>query len=133
MSLCHLKNWCPDYIWVKLLGFPTHLWSENIFREIGEKLGGFNEMDEETRGRKHMRWARICIQYSGIKLPANVELIVDDLAFIVPVLVDSNTWVEKIDRKIDQKIVDDRLTTIGRVIIAEREIAGFQWGLIINV
>lgn len=50
-------------------------------------------MDEETRERKHMRWARICIQYSGVKLPENMELMVDDLVFFVPILVESNIWV----------------------------------------
>lgn len=47
-----------------------------------------------------MRWARICVRYSDVRVPANIKLVVDDLVFIVLVLVESNAWVEKIDRKL---------------------------------
>lgn len=61
---CNHRNSKPEKVWIKLIGFPSHLWSENIFEMVGDRYGGFPGIDEDTKNRSHLRWARICVKYS---------------------------------------------------------------------
>lgn len=47
---------------MRILGLPLQFWDFEVFREIGNFCGGFLAMDEETRERKYLRWARIGIR-----------------------------------------------------------------------
>lgn len=38
--------------WVRLVGIPLHLWSQNVFREIGGVCGGWIATEEETSLKK---------------------------------------------------------------------------------
>lgn len=57
-------------------------------------------IDEETRYRNHLKWARICVKMSDEIPPANLELFVDNLKFTIPLWVESSSWVEEIDRSL---------------------------------
>lgn len=37
-----------DWVWIRLLGLPLNLCSENVFRQSEEHHGGFIETEEET-------------------------------------------------------------------------------------
>ncbi|KAG5619477.1 hypothetical protein H5410_019301 [Solanum commersonii] len=43
----------------QISGDPLHLWSKKVFQEIGEIYGGWVAMEEETKLKNHMKWARI--------------------------------------------------------------------------
>lgn len=55
-----------------------------------------------TRFRTHMRWVRICVRFSGNKFPANLKFIVEDLAFTVPVWVESTVGWRKVAGKLER-------------------------------
>lgn len=73
--------------------------SENIFKLVGDRFGGFLGIDEDTRNRHHLKWARICVKSSDTPFLATVELIVQDLIFRIPLWVGSGLWVEECNRK----------------------------------
>lgn len=43
------------------------LWSQKIFREIGDQCGGFIETEEETCLKNYLQWARIKVKGDGEK------------------------------------------------------------------
>lgn len=60
---------------MRILGLPLQFWDFKVFREIGNFCGGFLAVDEETRERKHLRWARIAILAVPAKIPASVKIL----------------------------------------------------------
>lgn len=57
-------GYCPtelkrDWVWVRAMGIPLSLWSQNIFTKIGNFYGSFIEMEEESCLKNHLQWARI--------------------------------------------------------------------------
>ncbi|CAN4120027.1 unnamed protein product [Withania somnifera] len=37
-----------SWVWIRIYGLPLSLWSQSIFRQIGDACGGWIEMEEET-------------------------------------------------------------------------------------
>lgn len=61
VGCCVKKGEAPSVAWVRILGLPQHLWDSEVFREIGDFCGGFVRVDDMTRRRENLRWARIAI------------------------------------------------------------------------
>lgn len=51
--------------WIKIIGIPLHLWSQQVFEEIEQLYGGWVATEEETKLKNHMKWARIFVTNSG--------------------------------------------------------------------
>ncbi|WMV49675.1 hypothetical protein MTR67_043060 [Solanum verrucosum] len=64
----------PKTTWVRTVGLPLHLWSQKIFRLIGEYCGGWAETEEETTLRNHIKWARIKVHGDGSNIPKEVTI-----------------------------------------------------------
>ncbi|OIT38035.1 hypothetical protein A4A49_59225, partial [Nicotiana attenuata] len=45
--------------WIRAMVVPLHLWSQKIFKEIGDLRGGWKATVEETDLKNHLKWARI--------------------------------------------------------------------------
>lgn len=58
-----------DWIWVRLLGLPLNLWSQEILKQIEDQCGGFIETEEETMLKNHLHWARIKVKGDGKLVP----------------------------------------------------------------
>lgn len=67
---------------------PLQLWSQKVFREIGNLCGGWIRTEEETELRNHLKWARMKVRGDGDSVPKSVELVHEGLTFKVPI------WVE---------------------------------------
>ncbi|KAI8547767.1 hypothetical protein RHMOL_Rhmol07G0221100 [Rhododendron molle] len=76
-------------VWVKILGLPLQFWDFEVFREIGNHCGGFLFVDEETRQRTHLQWARIAVRAPPENVPATVKIATGSWLFKVTL------WVEK--------------------------------------
>lgn len=74
-----------DWFWVRILGLPLHLWSEEVMKDIGDQCGGWLETDEETQLRNHLSWARIRVKGPLKEIPTVVEVNDGDLTFALPV------------------------------------------------
>lgn len=72
----------------------------NIFKAIGDRFGGFQGINEDTRYRKHLIWARICVRIPNDIPPTSLEFFVDDLLFTIPVWVESSPGVDEADRNL---------------------------------
>ncbi|KAG5569604.1 hypothetical protein H5410_059370 [Solanum commersonii] len=77
-----------DQVWIRVVGLPLQLWSQKVFREIGNLCGGWIRTEEETELRNHLKWARMKVRGVGNSVPKSVELVHEGLTFKVPI------WVE---------------------------------------
>uniref|UniRef100_A0A0V0IZK3 Putative ovule protein n=1 Tax=Solanum chacoense TaxID=4108 RepID=A0A0V0IZK3_SOLCH len=73
----------PNQVWIRVVGLPLHLWSQKVFREIGNLCGGWIRTEEETELRNHLKWARLKVRGDGESIPSTVELTYGDLTFKV--------------------------------------------------
>ncbi|KAF3641665.1 hypothetical protein FXO37_22872 [Capsicum annuum] len=54
-----------EQVWIRLVGLPLHLWSQNVFKEIGDYCGGWIRTEEETQLRNHLKWERFLVRGNG--------------------------------------------------------------------
>ena len=74
-------------VWLRLYSLPTEFWKEEILQDIGNTLGDFVKISEQTKQAKYISYARLCV-YLDISqhLPEAIELTHDD-----------EDWVQAID------------------------------------
>ncbi|KAG5576281.1 hypothetical protein H5410_056415 [Solanum commersonii] len=96
-----------EWLWIRVLGFPLHLWSRPIMKEIGDRCGGWIETEEETDLKNHLRWARIRVKGPTKKFPTSIEITDEENIFSLPIWVELPvTFRKKYDEgacTIDQK------------------------------
>lgn len=125
-KLC-LKWWSPtsgaisnsenlEQIWIKMVGLPLHLWSQRIFKEVGDLCGGWLQTVEETKLRNHLKWARIKVKGDGDSIPKTVDLIHEGFHLQNPDLVWSVGTVCRRWRKREESYgpTDKRVTLLCR-------------------
>ena len=61
--------------WIRVVGLPLHLWTENILATIGNSCGGFVAIDKETSLMKNLFWARILVKMKSHGRPTTVNLL----------------------------------------------------------
>ncbi|XP_059076689.1 uncharacterized protein LOC131875963 [Cryptomeria japonica] len=62
-------------VWVRLQGLLLEYWDESIFKWIGNSFGHFVGVDEITRSKSHLVYARFCVQATVSKnLPNFITL-----------------------------------------------------------
>nr|XP_016515231.1 PREDICTED: uncharacterized protein LOC107831951 [Nicotiana tabacum] len=81
----------PEQRWIRVFGIPLHAWSENTFKSIGDRCGGYIGADEDTKKRTHFFWARICVKISEFAIPGKFELKVEDGIFEIAIINDGHT------------------------------------------
>lgn len=64
------------------------LWSHEVFKQIGDRCGGFIETEEETTLKNHLYWAWIKVRGDGKKIPKELEI--SDEGFVYQILI----WTE---------------------------------------
>ena len=66
-------------VWIRMYSLLSEYWKEEILIDIGNSLGTFIKVSEQTRQRKYISYARICI-YLDISrdLPDGIELTWED-------------------------------------------------------
>ena len=52
-------NWAP--VWIRLYSLPQEYWEELTLQEIGNHLGSFIKITEETKDNRYTAYARICV------------------------------------------------------------------------
>ena len=45
---CFLKSDVVKEVWVRVLGLPLHLWSQEVLKKTGDCCGGFVAVDNDT-------------------------------------------------------------------------------------
>ncbi|GFS36239.1 hypothetical protein Acr_00g0044890 [Actinidia rufa] len=90
---CFVDSNKLETVWVRVLGLPVFLWSEELFRALGDRCGGFVMMAEETMSREHVKWARICVRGTGISIPATLSIGMGSLVYMCAVWVESSARV----------------------------------------
>lgn len=76
--------------WVRAFGIPLHGWSEKILKFTGNCCGGYIDIDVDTKNRNNLLWARICIKDSNQDPPSKIDLVVEDLVFVISIIPDGH-------------------------------------------
>lgn len=85
--------------WIKVVGIPLHLWSQYIFREIGQFCVGWIATVEETELKNHLKWARILIANNGRSLPKEVAITCDGITYHFPIWAEGKVRTEVLPKK----------------------------------
>ena len=72
---CTRSNGQNQEAWIRVVGLPLHLWTEEILVTIGDSCGGFVAMDKETSLMENLLWARILVKMKGSGRPTYVILL----------------------------------------------------------
>lgn len=74
-------------VWIRLYSLPLEYWEEESLKVIGNALGDFVKIPEETKTHRYTSYARICV-YMDLKqaLPDMVSLFHEDVE-----------WIQRID------------------------------------
>jgi len=91
-----LRDWKPRFnpdkedfsyapVWIRMYSLPVEYWREETLADIGNKLGVFIKVAEETKSRRYTSYARICVQMHLTKaLADSVSLFHDDFEWNQP-------------------------------------------------
>jgi len=72
-------------VWIRMYSLPVEYWKEETLANIGNRLGVFIKVAEETKTRRYTSYARICVQMHLTKaLADSVSLFHDDFEWIQP-------------------------------------------------
>ena len=91
-NFLHLVRWTPEVdcllkrgmfkdVWVRVLGLPLHMWSQEVFKKIGNCCGSFITVDENTAHLSNLQWARILVKSLGRALPGALQVVVGSSSF----------------------------------------------------
>ena len=70
-------------VWIHLVGIVREYWDMEILRDIGNSLGEFVKIAEQTRLQRYTTFARICVSMHLSKdLPEAIRLNWDDEEWI---------------------------------------------------
>lgn len=62
-------------VWVRLRNLPLHLWADSFFDEIGDAIGSFIMVDNDSNGLYHTTFARILVELDvSMGLPAEIAI-----------------------------------------------------------
>jgi len=91
-----LRDWKPKFnpdtedlshapVWIRMYSLPAEYWKEETLKDIGNSIGVFIKVAEETKKRRYTSYARICVQMHLTKaLADSVSLFHDDFEWIQP-------------------------------------------------
>ena len=82
----HLEWWTPSTgckgrieedpeVWIRVVGLPLHLWTEEIMKKVGNGCGGFVALDKDTEQRNDLRWDRILVKKDRTGKPSSANLL----------------------------------------------------------
>ncbi|KAH0636305.1 hypothetical protein KY290_038349 [Solanum tuberosum] len=71
--------------WIRLVGLPLHLWSQNVFKAVGDFCGGWVKTEEETDLRNHLKWARMLVKANENSIPKEVKIAFEGIEYIIQV------------------------------------------------
>ncbi|KAH0738018.1 hypothetical protein KY290_036723 [Solanum tuberosum] len=91
---CTPNNILTKETWVRIIGIPLHLWSSQVFQEIGNLCGGWLATEEETELKNHMMWARILVENDGRNIPKEVSVSRYGVVYHFPIWAESHVRVE---------------------------------------
>ena len=82
--------------WIKVVGFPLHLWKPKILKKIVNACGGFTAIDKITELRTEVKWARILIKTTGKSRPSVVNILEGPRSFELQIWWEIPPWVAEV-------------------------------------
>lgn len=93
---CSLKDSFAAESWVRVVGLPLHLWSFEVFKNIGDGCGGFLAVDEGTRSMSELQWARILVKRVDWEVPSSVHIVLGTGCFSLHLWWESAPWFSQV-------------------------------------
>uniref|UniRef100_A0A0V0IP25 Putative ovule protein n=1 Tax=Solanum chacoense TaxID=4108 RepID=A0A0V0IP25_SOLCH len=91
---CTPNNILTKETWVRIIGIPLHLWSSQVFQEIGNLCGGWVATEEETELKNHMMVGRILVENDGRNIPREVSIPRYGVVYHFPIRAESHVRFE---------------------------------------
>ena len=82
--------------WIRVVGLPLHLWTENILVTIENSCGGFVAIDKETSLMKNLFWARILVKMKSHGRPTTVNLLAGGRSYEIQIWWEIQPWVTEV-------------------------------------
>ena len=83
-------------MWVRIFGLPLHLWGMSFFKSLGDACGRFVSVDEDTKERRNLQWARIIVVIREWNFPSFLQLISGSTCFAVQLWCESAPWISEV-------------------------------------
>lgn len=81
-----VQSWVSiNQSWIRLVGLPLHLWSQNVFKAVGDLCGGWVKEEEETELRNHLKWARILVKPNGTSILKEEKIEFEGIEYTIQV------------------------------------------------
>lgn len=73
-------SWAP--VWIRMYSLPVEYWKEETLKDIGNTLGTFIKVAEETKHRRYTSYAKIYVHMHLAKeLTDSISLFHDDSGY----------------------------------------------------
>ena len=116
--------------WIRVVGLPLHLWTEEILVTIGDSCGGFVAMDKETSLMKNLLWARILVKMKRAGRPTSVNLLAGAKSYEIQLWWEIQPEVTEVYPRrfrretvmANPRVEDEGKTRAAGRVIAEREV-----------
>ena len=89
---CLCKDSIANEVWVRVVGFPLHLWSTEVFKRIGDGCGGFVAVDEDFVSSSELQWARILVKRADGEFPNSAHIVVGSGCYSFQLWWESSPW-----------------------------------------
>ena len=89
---CLCKDSIANEVWVRVVGFPLHLWSTEVIKSIGDGCGGFVAVDEDSVSSSELQWARILVKRADGEFPNSAHIVVGSGCYSFQLWWESSPW-----------------------------------------
>ncbi|KAJ9707678.1 hypothetical protein PVL29_002633 [Vitis rotundifolia] len=93
---CFCKKSNANEAWVRVVGLPLHLWSFKVFKRIKDGCGGFVAVDEDTRSKSKLQWARILLKRVKKEVPNSVHIVLGSGCYSLQLWWESPPWFTQV-------------------------------------
>ena len=95
-SGCAKKKEMVKEAWVRVVGLRLHLWTQEVFRMVGDSCGGFVALDKETTLRTKVSWAKILVKVVGMRKPSSVNILEGSRSFELQLWWELPPWYSEV-------------------------------------
>ena len=79
--------------WIRVVGLPVHLRTQEMLKKIGDECGGFIAVDEDTTFKSKLLWARILVKTGKKARSSIVNVLAGARSYALQIWWEIQPWV----------------------------------------
>ena len=102
-----LKRWNPSVgcerqedpcreSWIRVVGLPVHLWTQEMLKKLGDECGGFVVVDEDTAFKSKLLWARILVKTGKKARSSTVNILAGARSYTLQIWWEIQPWIIRV-------------------------------------